>query len=186
MGMNERTLIEKIPTFLQGYAEIKAIMATEQTEIEREWEAVDAALDDQFLSSAGEYGVKRWETMLNIVPALSATLDERRFKVQALLNAVIPYTMNSLRELLDTMCGVGGYSIDLVANEYKITIKLALQNKSNYNDVDTLLRKIIPCNMVISVEIKYNNGDLLSKYTHNQLAAYTHEQLRSEVLSIGN
>ncbi len=57
---------------------------------------------------------------------------------------------------------------------YTLTVKVALSAKSNFDDVDDLVRRIAPANLVIIVELKYNQYETLSKFTHRQLANYTH------------
>ena len=58
--------MEYLPDALRPYREMKAAMAGQQSLFEDLWQAVDRGLDDQFLGSAGTYGLSRWETMLRL------------------------------------------------------------------------------------------------------------------------
>ena len=91
--------------------------------------------------------------------------------------------MRGLERALTNLCGADGYSIKLAAEEYHIEIKLALNYKNNYEDVTKLLQKMIPANMTQNVQIIYNTHNVLKKFTHAQLAAYSHHDLRNEVLT---
>ncbi|CAI3658075.1 hypothetical protein CNEO4_2430002 [Clostridium neonatale] len=46
-----------------------------------------------------------------------------------------------------------------------------------------MTEKMIPLNMVINISLLYNQNSLLKKYTHKQLSAYKHSQLRNEVIN---
>ena len=175
---NDRKLIGYLPPFMQVLKEMTVIMETEQVEIDRLWSNAENTLADQFIQEATVNGVKRWESMLGISPKDTDSLDERKFRILTMLNHELPYTLRKLEQALTNLCGAGEFSIDLQAKDYRIDVKLALDNKNNYQDVVTLLKKMIPANMVQQVHIMYTTNEVLSGYTHEQLSAYTHEQLR--------
>ena len=181
----DRKLINYLPSFMQVYRELAIIMETEQVEIDRVWLETENTLTDQFILEATENGISRWESMLGISPKSTDTLDERRFSVVAKMNQELPYTMRKLMQFLTNLCGEGSYSVEINAAEYKVTVKLGLASKNNYGEVEKILKKMIPANMIQSVEIMYNSNATLTQLTHNQLSAYTHEQLRSEVFTNG-
>ena len=178
---SERKMIDYLPHFMQEYFEMRQVMESEQPEFDLAWGNAENALADQFILDATEYGVKRWETMLNVTPKDTDTLDERKFRILTKLNQELPYTMTKLKEALTTLCGADGYSINLQAASYHIEVKLAVGNKNNYQEVVDLLTKMIPANLTQFVQIMYNTNSVLGLMTHAQLAAYTHEQLKSEV-----
>lgn len=179
----DRLLIDYLPPYMQEYLEMQQVMNAEQPEFDFLWEAYENALSDQFIFDATEYGVRRWESMLKITPKDTDTLDERKFRILARLNQELPYTMTKLKEALTTLCGADGFSIDLQPNEYHIEIKLALGHHSNYVAVVEVLNKMIPANMTQYVKLMYNTHSMISLYRHMDLAAYTHNQVRSEVLN---
>ena len=121
--------------------------------------------------------------MLKISPKDTDTLDERKFRILAKLNQELPYTLRKLEQALANLCGNDMFSVEVTAAEYHVEIKLGLTNKNNYQEVVDVLKKMIPANMTQWVQIMYNSGEVLSQFTHAQLAAYTHEQLRNEVLT---
>ena len=176
----DRKLIDYLPPFMQKYREIAVLMDAEQPEVDRLWTAVENALADQFVMDATENGIARWEKVLDIFPKGTDTLDERKFRVIAMLNKDLPYTLKSLTQTLNNLCGADGYSIDV--GEYKIEVKLAVANRSNYDEVEKILNIMIPANMVKLISIMYTRNDVLSQYTHEYLSAFTHEHIRSEVL----
>ena len=179
--MNDRFLIDYLPPYMQEYLEIKAILQAEQPEINALWSAVENALADQYILDATEYGVMRWESMLDILPKATDTLDERKFRILTRLNQELPYTLVRLREVLTTLCG-DGFVIDLQANHYHITIKLGVGNHNNYGEVQKLLEQMIPANMTQYISLLYNTHQMVGLCRHMELAEYTHKEVRSEVL----
>lgn len=65
-------------------------------------------------------------------------------------------------------------------------IRVMLKVKQNYDDVETLLNRIVPENLVLDLSLMYNQHQTLAAFTHAQLAAYTHYFLRNEVRPHGN
>ena len=180
---NNRHLIDYLPPYMQEYLEIKAILQAEQPEIDALWSSVEKTFADQFIVDATEYGVMRWESMLNISPKATDTLDERKFRILTRLNQKLPYTLTRLREILTTLCGNDGFVIELQANQYHITIKLGVGNHNNYQAVNDLLYNMIPANMTRYVSLLYNTHQMVGLCRHMDLAAFTHKEVRSEVLN---
>ena len=178
-----RKLIDYLPLFMQDYREMAVIMETEQTEIDRLWVEAENALADQFILEATENGVKRWESMLGISPKDTDSLDERKFRILTKLNQELPYTLRKLEQALTNLCGNNMFSIEVTSAEYHIEIKLGLINQNNYQEVVDVLKKMIPANMTQYVQIMYNSHNVVARFTHAQLSAYTHNQLRSEVFN---
>ena len=182
--MYERNLIDYIPEFLKDVNEYKAILnLAEQPEMVDLFAAVDDALNDQFIVDATENGVLRWEKILNIVPKATATLDERKFAILTKVNEQTPYTMTALKQKLDSLCGEDGYDVELDSNNYVLKVKLGLGQLSNFMAAGELLKRIVPANMIIELTSKYNKHQLLADKTHKDLSAYTHYQLRNEVVT---
>lgn len=182
--MYERNLIDYLPEFLKDVKEHKAILTlAEQPEMVDLFDAVDNALNDQFIVDATENGVLRWEKILNIVPKATATLDERKFTILTKMNEQSPYTMTTLKQKLSSLCGEDGYDVELDANNYILKVKIALEQSSNFMAVGELLKRIVPANMVIDLTLKYNKNQSFTDKTHKDLSVYTHYQLRNEVMT---
>jgi len=178
----DRRLIDYIPPILRDIREFLAIMQSEQPEVENAWSAADDLWENQYISSAGELGVSRWESILGITPKATATLDERKFEILAMLNAKLPYTMTELKKQLSMLCGDDGYSVELDNDGYTLMVLLALTAKNNYNAVVSLLEEIAPANLILTVNLKYNQHLTFAGRMHGEMKAYTHYDLRNEVV----
>lgn len=179
---------EKLEVSEEGvheYAEFQGIMGSEQPEIEKAWNTTDDLLDNQFIPTAGNMGLSRWEKILGITPKGTDSLEDRRFRILTRINEELPYTLPQLRNILETLCGKGNYSADVEEGTYQLLVKIGLAAKNNFNDVESLLNRVVPQNMVVTLLQLYNTHAELGRFTHAQLAAYTHNQLRNEVLKNG-
>lgn len=180
--MYERNLIEYLPENLRDVKENKAILTiAEQPEIENVWDAVDDVLKDQFILDATENGVSRLEKIMKVVPKANETLDSRKFTLLTKNNEQVPFTITSLKKQLELLCGEDGYDVTRNVATKVLTVRVALAAENNYNDVEALLERIVPANMVIDLSLKYNQHNKLTSYTHEELQNFTHERLRNEV-----
>lgn len=175
-------IIEFLPEFVQEYEEIRVLTSTEQIEFNSLWSEHEKAVQNSFVESADEYGVKRWERIVGIVPRADATLDERKFAIMVKINEELPYTYRALEQKLTNLCGSTGYKIDLKPSMYSIVVKVELTAKNSFMAVKEMMEKIIPANLLVAVELIYNQYKDFIGFTHRQLTAYTHEQLRNEVI----
>lgn len=181
MYLMDRKLIDYLPLYVQDYAEIKKIMDAEQIDVEKAWTDAENVMNDQFILDVTENGIKRWETIVDIVPKATLTLDERKFQILSKLNWQLPYTIESLERALTTLCGADGYTLMLDANRYELTVKLALVNENYLDAVRDLLENVVPANLVQVIQL-YNTHSIVGAFTHGYLGSYTHENVRKEIL----
>ncbi|NYV67287.1 DUF2313 domain-containing protein [Bacillus sp. Gen3] len=184
--LREINIINYLPPVFHEVEEIKVIMKAENQEIKKLWDAAKKAMDDQFIHSSSEYGVGRREKMLNIKSPGSDSLETRKFKLLTRYNEQVPFTRRVLKNILDSLCGPDGYELNLDTANKRIAIKIELTVKGMFNAVIEMLDRITPANMIIDVQLRYNQHILLRKYTHTQLRAFTHDELRIEVFPDGN
>ncbi len=180
-----KKLQDYLPPILLKTYEFPLLCETEQPEIDRLHDAADAVLDAQFISTAGETAIARYEKIFGITPMDTDTLAERRFKVLAKINAQLPFSVRRLRQQLATLCGADGYKLEVSGGKYTLSVKVALTAKRNQQAVEELLADIVPANMVCTTSLLYNQHADLTRFTHAQLALLTHFEIREEVLPDG-
>lgn len=178
--MYERKLIDYLPNVIREVKEYKAILNDgEEAEVISLWNSLDNAFKDQFIQDATEYGISRWEKLLAITPKATATLDERRFTVLTKINEQLPFTMVNLKEQLRALCGDDGYSVNLDSASYTLYVEIGLEAQSKYDDVELLLKRVVPANLVIITTLKYNQNKDFTSMTHRALSGYSHSDIRS-------
>lgn len=178
----DRQLIDYLPPVLRDVREYSHVTAAEQPEVDALWSEAAKALDNATVLTADEYGVARWERMLGITPPATRTLEDRRFLVLARLNAKLPITEAVLRQQLAALCGPAGYTLQVMGSSFVVDVKVELTAKHNFEDVGSMLRRSLPANMSIALSLLYNQHLTLAQRTHAQLSAFTHNQLRNEVV----
>lgn len=147
------------------------------------WVEIEDAINNQFILTANESGADRYEKMLKISVPNTDTLETRRFRILTRFNEQAPYTYRVLKQLLDSLLGEGQYVMKRDIVNKTLSVKLELTVKGMFDAVVAMLERITPQNMVLTVELRYNQHNTLSRYTHAQLTRYTHDQLRNEVLN---
>lgn len=180
--MSTNKLIEYLPLYVQNYTEIKEITNSEQFEFDLLWDEKERILNNSFVMYADDEGLRRYEDMLGMVKKPSENLEDRKFNIIVKMNEQLPYSIRALENKLKNLCGEDGYFISLKHNTYTINIKVALTARNNLKAVQEMVKRVIPCNLVIVVTLAYNQHESLTKYTHSQLAEFTHKHIRNEVL----
>ena len=171
------------PPIMQELREFQKIAEIEDSLFEQLKQEIEGIVNDQFISTATEKGVARRERMLKISPFADDTLETRRFRVQGVWNDKLPYTYRVLLERLDSLCGPDGYVMELNAGEYSLNIKIELTRERMFDEIVKISRQMVPANIFVTVELRYNQHFTFANFTHGQLRQYTHYQMRNEVIS---
>lgn len=94
---NEKVdLVSYLPPFMADFKEITVTLKAENPEFVLVWVAAEQVLQNEFIETADEYGISRFEKILNILPSKEDTLESRRSRVQARWFNTVPYTMKAL------------------------------------------------------------------------------------------
>lgn len=94
-----------IPNLYKNNIEMNYIINSEEVEFENGIKLdIENAFDDNFIKTATEKGIEKYEKLLNITTDKSLGVEERRNQVIIKLLATAPYTYNRLLEVLDTYC----------------------------------------------------------------------------------
>lgn len=168
----------------KDYEEIKEILRVEQIEETALWNEMDYLLRESKVQSSEDIGLQRWEEILELKPLDTDPIEVRRLRIKGKLNETLPYTYRVVYAMLQSLCGKDGVSVDRNVQEYSYSVKVALKSKKLKAEVEKLLDRVIPENMILKVTLMYNTNRMLSGLTHAQLAAYTHRQLKEEELEV--
>lgn len=178
----ERNMLDYLPDALRPYRELRAMAAGWQALFDGLWRAADQALDDQFVTTAGEYGLSRWESMLGIRVKGTESLDKRRARVLSRLLEQLPFTMRGLLVQLETLCGGDGFTVELREGNNVLYVRCPLALKQYREDARGLLERIVPAALRIDFDLERNTHSKLAAFTHRELAQYTHHNLEEEVM----
>lgn len=175
-------IIDYLPQVLKDLEEIKALNDVENPILIQEWMFAENQLNNQFIETANEDGIKRYERMLKLNYSDADTLETRRFRILSRFQEQAPYTWRVLNKILTSLLGTGGYRVERNVADKVLNLKIDLTVSSQFDILVETLERIVPANMEINVELLFNSHQTLSQFTHEQLSAYTHKQLREGVL----
>lgn len=179
----QRKLIDYLPSVLKELEEFKQIMTAEQKQVDELWNFIHAILNEAFVDTAEDIGLKRWESILNITPLDTDTAEVRRMRIHARMLEDVPYTWNSFKQMLGGLCGEDGYTLELNSKEYTLVIKVALTSKKVKDEVAKMADRVVPANLILDIDLMYNTYEMLENYTYEELETRTYGQIRNEVLS---
>lgn len=132
--------------------EFTAIADAENPEFNYLWEKIYGLVDEYFVRTATEYGVRRMEKILNLTPLSTDTLDQRKDNIIWKLNLKIPYTMTFLKNILASMVGEENRQVDFDNDTRTLTVKI----REGLRDMTQLrkdLEKIIPADLVLELVV---------------------------------
>ena len=141
-------LVSYLPKYLQEYKEIIQTLEAENPEFILLWSGADRTLRNLFIETADDYGLSRFEALLNIIPEQNQTLEERREIVRFKWWLQIPYTWKFLLYKLNEMCGPDNYIIwNNFETGYTLYIKTFLDGYGKVDKLTEFLDEILPMNI---------------------------------------
>lgn len=163
--MREVDLVAYLPPFISAYKETCETLKAEDPEFRLIWDASRRVLYNEFIMTADEYGISRYEKMLGIYPAKEDTLESRRAKVLIRWTASLPYTDRMFFEKLTAICGENNFRITKQYDNYRIEIEVSLELFGQLGELEKVVGMMIPCNMVIVVKNKLSYEVKNTAYT---------------------
>ena len=165
------------PVVTEGNDDFTSLYSVHAKEIEDLYKDARKIIDNLYISTCDNDGVKRWEKFYNIKQNKDYTLEERKAIV---LNKVLyrpPFTRQRLTEILETIWGKGNYIYQLYPDEYKLIVDIDTNNPIIYLQFSKQLRNIIPANIYLILSIQYTYMYLARTYTYEVMESLTYEEL---------
>lgn len=146
--MNDVDLTEYLPPFLREYKELRAVMETENPEFSIAWKAAQRVLDNEFIERADEYGIERFEKLLEIIPPAEDTLESRRARVYSRWFTELPYTLRMFVRKVEMMTGGSdGFSITEDYDNYRVVVETCFEMFGQTDELERLIELMFPCNV---------------------------------------
>lgn len=182
----EVDLASYLPPFMSEYGEINAALEAENPEFQAAWEAADGVLRNEFISTADENGIERFEKMMGLLPSSGDTLEIRRARVMSKWLSRLPYTMKMLINNLRIICGGDDFSVKKKFEGYELHITTHLREYSRVQELARLLDEMIPANMgIVSLNITAINAEGQAVLYSGLKLAGKHKKIRTEVKNYG-
>ena len=149
---------------LRKILEFKEIALTEEEELRSLLEATERTINNLFIETADEYGIKKFEDMMGITPEMGDTLSIRRSRVLTRWASREIYTSSALHDLLTAYCGEGKFNIEELYNAYVVRIIAEMPVKGSMETVHSALREILPCNLELILNNSIKEGCTANLY----------------------
>lgn len=144
------SLLAYLPPFMQNFTEIAATLNAEDPEFVIVWDSADRVLKNQFIATADEYGISRFEKILKIFPSKEDTLESRRSRVQNRWFNDMPCTLRTLVYRLTTLCAGHGFTLTkYFTDAYTLEIYTDLELFGQVEELERIIGSVIPCNLVV-------------------------------------
>lgn len=160
----DRRLIDYLPPVLREIEEFKAINGAIQPEIEKAWAELGRLINNQFLSTADENGVMRWEKELHVLPKGTDALEARKARIKAMWNRELPYTFKWLKNWLAGLCGSEGHSESV--SDYTIDVQLDYNALPQANELAREILEMIgtvrPANMLLRLTAALQSSGVIT------------------------
>lgn len=175
-------LIDYLPIFYANSEEVKGIQDSFQKENEELKNAIQDLLNQMFVDTA-TWGLVHWEKYLNLSTGSTESLDNRRSRIKTRLRGQGTTTKEMIKNVCSSFVN-GEVEVTELAAEYIFKIKFVsnIGVPGNIQYLKETIEEIKPAHLGFEFIYVYNTHNTLKKLTHKQMAAYTHFQLRNEVI----
>ena len=148
--MTERTvdMWRYLPPFLKQFRELDKLIEAETPEFQALLHSQLQMLDDLFIETAHEEGLKKYEELLNIYPDPDDSIETRRQNVFAHWYSHDVYTLKVLRNRLVML--QGDDNIQLSWNEddnFLLEVVTRLEKKGQIDNLIQILETMLPANV---------------------------------------
>lgn len=147
--IREVDLVSYLPPFLAEFKETAVTLEAENPEFKIVWNAANQVLYNEFIATADEYGISRFEAILKIFPSQRDTLESRRARVQVRWFNAVPYTMKNLISKLIALCGDNNFVITKQFDFYKLNLETHLELYGQIDELEHIINTMLPCNIVV-------------------------------------
>lgn len=145
-------ILSYLPPVIRDIREVKSIGVAENPELKLLWQTLDDLMNDQFIHTATEKGIRRWERILEIKPSSSSTLEDRRWEILNRINVKIPYTFNMLRNKLSAMYG-DRFTLKFINGTYTLKIRISNELVKQLESTKNMLDVIVPANIAVDLDV---------------------------------
>ena len=143
-------LINFLPPIVQDIKEFKEFTTVEDVELDSIESGQRRILNEAFIDTATEYGIKKYEFLYKIkADIILESMEFRRLRVKNRGLDKIPFTFRVLRNKLESLFGSGNFSMEVDSDNYTLNIEITSYDWNMFNEIMDNFRYIIPCNILL-------------------------------------
>lgn len=145
--MVRKKLIEYLPRFMQNFSELKELLRVVNIETDNINIQIQKILDEAFIEDCTEYGLRKYENFLHIIPADGESLETRKIRVRMRWYDYSPYTFRVLVNKLNMICGVNNYDLTADLENYNFKVMTELGTYGTIDELAYMFESILPENI---------------------------------------
>lgn len=172
-------VLHYFPPHIKNIKEFEEISKSYDAVIGTLWTDMGVVFDNNFFDTMDADECSRREQMLGIIPNPLDTLDDRRRRIKGYSASNLPYTEKKMNDVLMAMCGEDGYELVIDRNQKTVFVGIKLDSVQMVANAKELIRAMAPATMSVTAQILYNIHSRFRVMPHEQMAEYTHYQLRN-------
>ena len=162
-----------IPPHLLEMTEFKIIEAVSEALIEELEDEIANVSSDILIGTSTEYGIARREKITGLTKIDTDTIEERRAKVLSKWYDVTPYTEDTIRARLDTICGSGNYILTLDTENDVVTVKIDSPSRDIINTTVAYLEETIMLQDIINIISEQEIETTIDNYGVSAFSGYS-------------
>lgn len=165
-------LIDWMPDYYAG-RNTRAIQEARETELQTCDTSQERLINDMYPSTAED--IELWENEYEL--SGHGSIQQRQENVVAYLRGIGgPATKETIIALVNAYTGAGDAQIEEYPDEFVIKVICSTQAAADFENIEGMLYRIIPAHVSLILSLNNTHGDL-TRHTHGQMHAYTHEEL---------
>lgn len=166
-----------LPDTVKEWKEFEKLAEIEGVILEEAAAAKDSLMKNQWILTAERSGLLRMAKMMGFLGAEILETESLREEILYRWNSRSPYTHFHLQDWLDGCLGEENYRVHLEREAYSLRLILELSVKEKKAFLERQLRKMIPANLLLTVDLHNNTHQMLKKMTHGQLKGLTQGEI---------
>lgn len=175
--MTENRYEKYCPSTVRELREFQKLGEIEGGILAEEATAKETLERNQWILTAERDGLLRLAGMMSFFGAERMETEQLREEVLSRWCSRSPYTYFHLRDWLDGCLGAENYAGTLERESYRLRLVLELCVKEKQGFLQKHLRKMIPANLILQVDLNVN--------THGKLHRLRHGEMRERRLTYG-
>lgn len=175
--MTENRYEKYCPGTVSELQEFRKLGEIEGAILDEEAAAKETLERNQWILTAERNGLLRLAGMMGFFGAEQTETEDLREEILSRWCSRSPYTYFHLQDWLDSCVGAENYTGILERESYRLRLILELCVKEKREFLQKHLRKIIPANLVLQVNLNVN--------THGKLHSLRHGEMKERELTYG-
>ena len=134
---------------------------------------------NQFYVDSATYGLDCWEKMLGISKN-NNDIQTRRENIKAKMRSRGTTSIEVIKNICEAYSnGIVEINVNHSNYSFEISFISTIGVPVSFEEMDRVVNEIKPCHLAHSYKFNYNTHSDISKYTHEQLAIYTNDEIRN-------